>query len=177
MKSKKLKLTLDVLIPSEEVIVTVTKDGYIKRTSRRSYSASNGTGLCDERIRLSIYYEVDDEYAASLTIVHISLGNYIYQPVHELPDIRWKDLGQHISSIVPLDSNETIIKAIPIEKFDGNLYILAVSKLGQIKRSSLAEYQVQRYSRALNTMNLKKGDRSCLYDLVTPTDDVFIVTL
>ena len=110
-------------------------------------------------------------------LLFTNLGNYIYQPVHELPDIRWKDLGQHISSIVSLDSNETIIKAIPIDKFDDTHFILAVSKLGQIKRSSLAEYQVQRYSRALNTMNLKKGDQVVYIDLVTQVDDVFIATL
>lgn len=171
---EEIKLTLDVLIPSEEVVVTVTKDGYVKRTSSRSYSASNGK---DFAMKDSDYLLFESTMNTQhQLLLFTSLGNYIYQPVHELPDIRWKDLGQHISSIISLDSNETIIKAIPIVDFTEDLYILAVSKQGQIKRSVLADYQVQRYSRALNTMNLKKGDEVVYINLVTPMDDVFIVT-
>ena len=171
---EEIKLTLDVLIPSEEVIVTVTKDGYVKRTSSRSYSASNGK---DFAMKDSDYLLFESTMNTQhQLLLFTNLGNYIYQPVHELPDIRWKDLGQHISSIISLDSNETIIKAIPIVDFTEDLYILAVSKQGQIKRSVLADYQVQRYSRALNTMNLKKGDEVVYINLVTPMDDVFIVT-
>jgi topoisomerase-4 subunit A len=171
---EEIKLTLDVLIPSEEVMVTVTKDGYVKRTSTRSYSASNGKDFTMKESDYLLFESMMNTQHHLLLFT--SLGNYIYQPIHELPDIRWKDLGQHISSIVSLDSNETIIKAIPIENFDESRYILAVSKLGQIKRSTLSEYQVQRYSRALNTMNLKKGDEVMYIDLVTETEDVFIVT-
>ncbi len=171
---EEIKLTLDVLIPSEEVVVTVTKDGYVKRTSSRSYSASNGK---DFAMKDSDYLLFESTMNTQhQLLLFTSLGNYIYQPVHELPDIRWKDLGQHISSIISLASNETIIKAIPIVDFTEDLYILAVSKQGQIKRSVLADYQVQRYSRALNTMNLKKGDEVVYINLVTPMDDVFIVT-
>ena len=109
-------------------------------------------------------------------LLFTSLGNYIYQPIHELPDIRWKDLGQHVSSIVSLDSNETIIKAIPVVNFDDYHSIFVVTKNGQVKRSTLADYQVQRYSRTLNTMNLKKGDQVVSVDLVNESDDAFIVS-
>jgi topoisomerase-4 subunit A len=172
---EEIKITLDVMIPSEEVVVTVTKDGYVKRTSTRSYSASNGKDFAMKESDYLLFESMMNTQHHLLLFT--SLGNYIYQPIHELPEIRWKDLGQHVSSIVSLDSNETIIKAIPIDKFDDTRFILAVSKLGQIKRSSLAEYQVQRYSRALNTMNLKKGDQVVYIDLVTQADDVFIATL
>jgi topoisomerase-4 subunit A len=171
---EEIKLTLDVLIPSEEVVVSVTKDGYVKRTSTRSYSASNGK---DFAMKDSDYLLFESTMNTQhQLLLFTSLGNYIYQPVHEMPDIRWKDLGQHISSIISLDSQETIIKAIPIVDFTEDLYILAVSRQGQIKRTLLADYQVQRYSRALNTMNLKKGDEVVYINLVSPMDDVFIAT-
>ena len=171
---EEIKVTLDVLVPSEEVVVTVTKDGYVKRTSTRSYSASNGK---DFAMKESDYLLFESNMNTQhQLLLFTSLGNYIYQPIHELPDIRWKDLGQHVSSIVSLDSNETIIKAIPVEKFDKDRFIFIVSQNGQVKRSLLAEYQVQRYSRALNTMNLKKGDQVVSVDLVTETDDIFIVS-
>jgi len=173
-KIEEIKVTLDVLIPSEEVVVTVTKDGYVKRTSSRSYSASNGKDFAMKESDYLLFESMMNTQHQLLLFT--SLGNYIYQPVHELPDIRWKDLGQHVSSIVSLDSNETIIKAIPVVNFDDNQFIFVVSKNGQVKRSTLAEYNVQRYSRALNTMNLKKGDQVVSVDLVKETDDVFIVT-
>ena len=82
----------------------------------------------------------------------------MYQPVHELPDIRWRDLGQHISSIIPLEQNETIVAAIGIEKFDEDAVIVTASANGLIKQSKLANYQVQRYSRTFKAMGIKKGD-------------------
>lgn len=171
---EEIKLTLDVLIPSEEVVVTVTKDGYVKRTSTRSYSASNGKDFAMKDSDYLLFESMMNTQHQLLLFTN--LGNYIYQPIHELPDIRWKDLGQHVSSIVSLDSNETIIKAIPVVNFDENHFVFVVSKNGQVKRSILAEYQVQRYSRALNTMNLKKGDQVVSIDLVTESDDVIIVS-
>lgn len=171
---EEIKLTLDVLIPSEEVIVTVTKDGYIKRTSQRSFNASNGQ---DFAIKESDYLL----YRAPINTQHHLLlfttkGNYIYQPVHELPDIRWKDLGQHISSIVPLDTNESIINVIGIDSFDLDFSVLTATKDGQIKRSLLSDYVVQRYARPIKTINLKKGDELILAELVAPSDDVLITT-
>jgi topoisomerase IV subunit A len=154
---EEIKVTLDVLVPSEEVVVTVTKDGYVKRTSLRSHASSNGK---DFAMKESDYLL----FEANLNTQHYLLlftskGNYIFQPVHELPEIRWKDLGQHVSSIVPLEGNETIINAIGIEKFDvEGQYIFTATKNGQIKRSPLKDYQVSRYSKAINTMKLKADD-------------------
>lgn len=171
---EEIKVTLDVLIPSEEVYVTVTKDGYIKRTSTRSYTASNGQ---DFAIKDSDYLLFKSPINMQHhLLIFTSKGNYIYQPVHELPDIRWKDLGQHISSIVPLDTNETIIRVMGIDSFDQDLSILIATKDGQIKRSLLSDYVVQRYARPIKTINLKKTDELIIAELVAPSDDVLITT-
>ncbi|MFJ5769863.1 DNA topoisomerase IV subunit A [Psychrobacillus sp. NPDC093180] len=171
---EEIKVTLDVLIPSEEVIVTVTKDGYIKRTSVRSFTASNGQ---DFAIKESDYLLYQDSINTQHhLLLFTSKGNYIYQPVHELPDIRWKDLGQHISSIVPLDTNETIINAIGIDSFEQDLCVLTATKDGQIKRSLLSDYVVQRYARPIKTINLKANDEMILAQLVAPSDDVLLTT-
>ncbi|MFY0742741.1 DNA topoisomerase IV subunit A [Solibacillus silvestris] len=172
---EEIKVTRDVLVPSEEVVVTVTKDGYVKRTSLRSHSASNGK---DFAMKDSDYLL----YEANLNTQHhlllfTSKGHYIYQPVHELPDIRWKDLGQHISSIVPIDSNEEIIEVIGIETFDQpNVYVFTATKEGQIKRSALADYIVTRYSKPIKTMNLKGEDEMIFARLVTDQEEVLIST-
>lgn len=171
---EEIKVTLDVLIPSEEVIVTVTKDGYIKRTSMRSFTASNGQDFAIKESDYLLYQEpINTQHHL---LLFTSKGNYIYQPVHELPDIRWKDLGQHISSIIPLDTNESIINVIGIETFDLDLCVLTATKEGQIKRSLLSDYVVQRYARPIKTMNLKKEDELILAQLVSPSDDVLLTT-
>ena len=113
---EEIKINLEVLIASEDVMVTVTRDGYIKRTSLRSYSASNGQDLAmKETDRLLGQYEMN---TTDVLLVFTTKGNYIYCPVHELPDIRWKDLGQHIGNIVPIDRDEQVLKAIPMKEFD-----------------------------------------------------------
>ncbi|WP_341202015.1 DNA gyrase C-terminal beta-propeller domain-containing protein, partial [Planomicrobium okeanokoites] len=94
----------------------------------------------------------------------------------ELPDIKWKDLGQHLSSIVQLESDESVLAVYPFENFDADASILTVSKLGQVKRSALKDYQVQRYSRAIKTMNLKKDDSMIYAALVTKEIELFIGT-
>ncbi|MFJ8235890.1 DNA topoisomerase IV subunit A [Ureibacillus sp. NPDC094379] len=172
---EEIKLTLDVLVPSEEVVVTVTKDGYVKRTSIRSHAASNGQ---DFAMKESDYLL----YEANLNTQHHLLlftnkGNYIYQPVYELPDIRWKDLGQHISSIVPTDKEEEIINVIGIEKFEqDDVFVLTATKEGQIKRSNLSDYAVQRYSKPIKTMNVKAGDEMIYAKLVSPNKELLLTS-
>ena len=171
---EEIKVNLDILVPSEEVIVSVSKDGYIKRTSVRSYSASNGVG-----------HEMKESdfmlYTAPLNTQHhlllfTSLGNYIAQPVHEIPDIRWRDLGQHISSIVPLEQNEAIIAAVGIESFDEDKSIITASKNGLIKQSKLKDFEVRRYSRSFKAMGIRKGDLMIDVHLINGDEDALLIT-
>ncbi|MGM9944826.1 MAG: DNA topoisomerase IV subunit A [Lysinibacillus sp.] len=170
---EEIKVTLDVLVPSEEVVVTVTKDGYVKRTSQRSYSASNGKDFAMKESDFLLYEETLNTQHHLLLFTN--KGNYIYQPVHELPDIRWKDLGQHISSIVPIDTEESIVSVIGIEKFEqDNVFVFTATRDGQIKRSSLADYAVSRYSKPIKTMNLKGDDVMITAELVTPEQELLL---
>ncbi|MCP1144741.1 DNA topoisomerase IV subunit A [Lysinibacillus endophyticus] len=173
---EEIKLTLDVLVPSEEVVVTVTKDGYVKRTSTRSHAASNGQDFAMKESDYLLFEQTLN--TQHFILLFTNKGNYIYQPVHELPDIRWKDLGQHISSIVPIDKDEEIIEVIGVEKFDqDNLFILTATKEGQIKRSKLSDYAVTRYSKPIRTMNLKDNDEMVHASLINAdTDKELLIT-
>ncbi len=172
---EEIKITLDVLVPSEEVFVTVTKDGYVKRTSTRSHAASNGQ---DFAMKESDYLLFESNMNTQHhLLLFTNKGNYIYQPVHELPDIRWKDLGQHISSIVPLEDSEEIIKVIGLEDFkQENIFVLTATKHGQIKRSLLSDYAVSRYSKSIKTMNLKNDDEMIHVSLVTPDKELLLTS-
>lgn len=171
---EEIKINLEVLIASEDVIVTVTKDGYIKRTSQRSYAASNGQdfGMKDtDRILAKI-----DVNTTEVLLLFTDKGNYLYLPVHELPDIRWKDLGQHISNIIPIDRDESIIKAMPIKDFEQNQYLLFFTKNGMAKKTELINYKAQRYSKPLVAINLKGDDEVVDVFLTNGKQEVLIAT-
>ncbi|WP_044748500.1 DNA topoisomerase IV subunit A [Bacillus alveayuensis] len=171
---EEIKINLEVMIPQEDVMVTVTKEGYVKRTSLRSYAASNGQDLgMKESDRILAQFAMN---TIDVLLLFTCRGNYIYCPVHELPDIRWKDLGQHISNIVPFDREDELVAAIPVKDFAEPNDIVFVTKNGMVKRTELQHYKVQRYTRPLVAINLKEDDQVVA---VYPTDrkqDIFLVT-
>ncbi|WP_088006989.1 DNA topoisomerase IV subunit A [Indiicoccus explosivorum] len=173
-KIEELKITKELLVPSEEVIVTVTKDGYVKRTSLRSHAASNGQEFAMKESDLLLFE--GNLNTQDTILIFTTAGNFVYQPVHELPDIRWKDLGQHLSSIVPLENEETVLSVLPITSFDEQATIVTASANGLVKQSALKDYQMQRYSKPIKTMNLKKGDRMIFAALHTDEPEFFIGT-
>lgn len=171
---EEIKINLEVMVASEDVIVTVTKDGYVKRTSQRSYAASNGQDFgMKEKDRLLSKIDIN---TTDVVLLFTNKGNYLYCPVHELPDIRWKDLGQHIANIIPIDRDEEIIKAIPVKNFEEPSFVTFVTKSGMVKKSELNVYKAQRYSKPLVAVNLKGDDSVVDVHLTTGNEDLFIVT-
>lgn len=153
---EELKINLEVMVPSEDVMVTVTSDGYVKRTSLRSYNASNGQDFgMKETDHILGCFEVN---TTETLLLFTNKGSYLYMPIHELPDIRWKDLGQHVSSLIPLDKEEHLIQALPIEDFKKEDYLLFATKNGMVKRTELKSFKAQRYSRPLMALNVKGDD-------------------
>jgi len=173
-KIEEIKINLEVMIASEDVYVTVTKDGYIKRTSQRSYAASNGKdfGIKDTD-RLIHQFEMN---TTDVLLLFTNKGSYIYCPVHQLPDIRWKDMGQHITNIISIDREESIQKAIPIKEFDETSYLLFFTKGGMVKKTELLQYKAQRYSKPLVALNLKGDDELVDVHVTTGQQELFIAT-
>ncbi len=171
---EEIKINVEVMIPQEDVIVTVTKEGYVKRTSWRSRNASSGKDFgMKESDRLIGQYNVN---TTDTMLLFTNKGNYIYLPVYELPDIRWKDIGQHLANIVTLDRDETIVNAIAVQNFDEEKYIFFTTKNGMVKKTELKQYKVQRYSRALVAMNLKDDDEVVDIQLTNGTQHILLVT-
>lgn len=173
-KIEEIKINLEVMIASEDVYVTVTKDGYIKRTSQRSYAASNGKdfGMKDTD-RLIHQFEMN---TTDVLLLFTNKGSYIYCPVHQLPDIRWKDMGQQITNIISIDRDESIQKAIPIKEFDESSYLLFFTKGGMVKKTELLQYKAQRYSKPLVALNLKGDDELVDVHVTTGQQELFIAT-
>ncbi len=160
-KVEELKVDLEVTVASEDIVVSVTKDGYVKRTSLRSYSASNGEDLAikdgDHLLRLLEINTTDT------ILLFTNRGKYLYLPVHKLPDIRWKDLGQHIANIVSIDKEEYLIDAIPIREYKNDHYLIFFTKNGMVKKSELDLYQAARHSKPLIAVNLKRMMKSSTF--------------
>lgn len=171
---EEIKINPEVMVAVEDVMVTVTKDGYIKRTSLRSYAASNGADLAmKESDRLLFQAEMS---TTDVLLLFTNKGNYLYIPVHELPDIRWKEMGQHIANLISIGKDEKIVQAIPVQDFEKQNYLLFFTKNGMTKKSELSQYKAQRYSRPLVAINLKEGDEVIDVYLTNGQMDVFLAT-
>ncbi|MDQ0268602.1 DNA topoisomerase IV subunit A [Cytobacillus purgationiresistens] len=172
---EEIKINLEVLIASEDVIVTVTKEGYVKRTSQRSFAASNGQdfGMKEsDRVIAKLPMNTTD-----VLLMFTNKGNYLYCPVHQLPDIRWKEIGQHIANIIPIDRDETIIKAIPVKDFENAAHFLIfITKNGMVKKTELKSYKAQRFSKTLVALNLKGDDKLIDVHLSDGSKDLFLAT-
>ena len=151
-----IKIDAISMIPKEDVMVVVTNEGYIKRTSLRSYAASNIEDLTlKEKDYIVGLYNMN---TLDTLLVFTNLGNYLYIPVYEIPDLKWKDMGKHMSNIITVDPDEYVVNAMPVYDFDQNLYITSFTRNGMVKRTLLKEFKVSRYSKAINMMKLKDKD-------------------
>jgi len=145
-----------MMIPKEDVIVVVTKDGYVKRVSLRSYSSSKDEDtLVKEGDYVIGSYEVN---TLDTLLLFTNLGNFLYLPVHEIPDAKWKELGKHISNIIPLKEGEELISSMPVYDFEKEIYITTFTKNGMIKRTKLSDYKLSRYSKPVVNIKLKEDD-------------------
>lgn len=150
-----IKIDEKDMIPNEEVVALITKDGYVKRTSMRGYKANTEDPLLKEGDYIIGLYQIN---TLDTILLFTNLGNYLFLPVHEIPDIKWKQLGKHISNIIKLSENEEIIASIAVKDFKKNMNIVIGSKNGMIKKTSLSEFKVSRYTKPMVCMKLKKGD-------------------
>ncbi len=169
---EEIKIDNTMFIPDEDVIVALSHEGYIKRVSTRSYSKTEEETALKDTDYLIGLYKVNTR---NTLLVFTNLGNYLYLPVYELPEAKWKELGKHISNIIPLAQNENIIGSMPVYNFDDDKYITSFTKNGMAKRTKLKDFAVQRYSKPICMMNLKAGDEVVSVD-ITNKENTFIAT-
>ena len=170
-----IELDKEVIVPKEETMITVTNEGYVKRTSMRSYNASVPGELGMKDSDYVIYKE--ESHTLAQLLLFTNKGKYMIIPVHELPEIRWKDGGQHISMNFQLDSDERVIQAKSIESFDEELSVFMSTRGGQIKHTKLKDLEAVRIRRPIVAMKVKPEDEIVAIEL-TPTvdEDIIFVT-
>lgn len=162
------------LIAKEEVMVAVSYDGYLKRSSIRSFSSSNGDlpGLKDGDMLVGSGKALTTDYLICFT----NQGNYASIPVHSLTDTKWKDEGTHINEFTTLSSGEKIIKVMAISELRNDLYLVILTKFGQIKRMALSSIEVVKRSRPAKYMKLLQNDSIAGIQLVSGDSDLLVIT-
>ena len=167
-----IKIDTTDMIAKEDVVVTVTHDGYIKRVNNRSYSASDNAPTLKEGDYITLIANMN---TLDTLLMFTDKGNYLYLPVYEIPDLKWKDMGKHISNIIKIDENEHIINAYPIYDFN-DLSVTTFTRLGMVKRSLLKDYKVSRYNKPISAIKLKDKDE-VINVSINDYKEVFITTL
>ena len=174
-KGESKQIDVRDLIAKEEVMIAVTRDGYFKQSSIKSYKSSGDNalpGLKDGDVVIYSGSALTTDYLVSFT----NLGNFLYIPVYEIPSEKWKDEGKHINFKISLNPNEKIVRTYAIEKFRNDLFFVLVSKHGQIKRLSLDNFSVIRYSKALICMKLLQDDEVADVVFTDGNSDIMLFT-
>ena len=145
------------LINKELVQLALTRDGYIKYSSLKSYRSSGENPLPGMKAGDALVYN-GEVYTTDYLICFTNAGNFLYIPIHEINENKWKEEGRHLNYLVSLNPNEKIVRAYAIEKFRNDLFFALITKNGQIKRLPVSDFQVIRYSKPLICIKLLQDD-------------------
>lgn len=173
---EELKVNLEVMINSEDVLVSLSNDGYIKRTSMMSFNRSggerNGSGAKeDDYIR-----DVMNVNTLDSLLVFTQRGQYFLLPVHQIPDFKWKETGKAIVNIIPMTREDRIITMIPVRNFEEEQAdLIFVTKRGQVKRTEIKEYATKR-SGAVAACKLGDGDEVISVTRAGQARDLMLIT-
>ena len=162
------------MIPNERVMITASRDGYVKRVSLRSYGASDNamTGLKEGDVLVG-QLEVD---TLDTLLLFTSKGNYAHLPVYQIDEAKWKDVGSHLNKYVSIDGDDKIINAIVVKNFSSYAWIVTVSRRGQVKKTPISQWQVQRNNKMMTAMNLKKDDEMMRAFVVYAHEDLIMIS-
>lgn len=174
-----VEVKTEEFIAKEDVILMITHDGYLKRLSKKAFFGTN------EPTKLKDGDVITDLYAVATTDTLIQFtdrGNYIFLPIHKIPESKHKDQGIHISTLIGMEPNEKVIFSFPVTDFKEEKYVLLATKSGLIKRIQLSSLYVTRYSKALKATKLKDDDavvsadvvKGSNYEVVIATKDGFM---
>lgn len=162
------------MIANERVVVTISRDGYVKRVSMRSYNAvgDQETNIKDGDVLIGTI-ECD---TLDTVLLFTSKGNYASLPVWQIDEGKWKDLGMHLNKVVRIDGDDKIRNAILIKSFDTYAWIVTVSSAGQIKKTPVNSWQIERNSKVVTAMNLGKNATMLNAFLVYSNDQILMLS-
>ncbi len=170
---EELKLKTEVMIAVEETMVFVSRDGYVKRSSMRSYGASSEE--MPEMKQKDRPVLVTQAMTTDHLLVWTNKGSYLLIPVHQIPESKWKDAGQHVANLVPIEG-EQVVSADVVSTFETDAHCLFVTREGMVKRTPLRDYDAQRKSKALMALKLKGDDEVVFAGISDGPGQLFLVS-
>jgi len=160
-KIDEVKIEIKDLIVKEDYQIIVTHDGYLKRMTPRAYQANEEMKLKDGDTVIASFQMT----SLDTLLLFTNLGNYVFMPVAKIPEVKPKDMGYNISTLVSIDSDERIIFAVPVSDFNEERFLLFTTKNGLIKRTPLKSMYAVRYSRALIATKVREDDELVSVDI------------
>jgi topoisomerase-4 subunit A len=166
------------LIAQEDVYVVATRDGYIKRSSVKSWKGSGGQNGAKPGIKSGDIFVYDGLCSTTdFMLVFTSKGNYLYIPVNEIKETKWNDEGFHVSQLVALNPDEKLVSAFAVRQFREDLYVMILSKKGLVKRINLSSFPVIRRSKAYPAIKLLNDDELVGACVSSGNSNVFIASV
>jgi topoisomerase-4 subunit A len=173
---EELKVGLEVMVASEDVLVTLSQEGYIKRTSLLSFTRSGGDIVSSGVKEGDFVRHVLDVNTLDQLLLFTRKGSYFLLPVHQIPEFKWKDTGTALVNVVPLAKDDGIVGIVPVRDFEReDLSLLFVTKRGQVKRTAVKEYQTTRTG-PIAAVKLADGDEVAQVLASTGTQQLMLVT-
>lgn len=169
---EELVINKQAMIQNEKVMITCSKDGYIKRVSMRSYNNNVQTKLKDEDQLVS----VGEGNTIDKLLFFTSFGNYGYVDIHDIEESKWKDVGSHVNAYFKIENKENIIFACTFETLKSDLYVITVTRKGMIKKSSLQDYEVSRNNKLFSTMKVNKEDEVITVVIANEKDELLLLS-
>lgn len=173
---EELKVNLEVLVAQEDVLVTLSHEGYIKRTSMLSFTRSGGEREGSGVKEGDYIKHVLDVDTLQNILIFTQRGQYFLLPVHQIPEFKWKDNGTAIVNVIPLAKEDRIVSAIPLKNFEEpEASLVFVTKRGQVKRTELKDYETKR-SGAVAACKVADGDEIVSVTLSQGRQDILLLT-
>ena len=163
-----IKLDLTSMIQKENVHIVVTNEGYVKRVSTKSFNSSDGDTLLKPGDYITNLFETS---TLDNLVLFTNLGNYLFIPVYKIFEAKWKELGKHISNIVPLQEGERLVASFILEE-DKTLTLF--TKNGMVKNILMQDLIVTRYSKTMTAIKLKEDDE--LVNVSNSDNETLIIT-
>ena len=163
------------LIAKDDVMVALTRDGYLKRSTIKSYRSSGDNalpGIKDGDELIGMGQLITTDYLICFT----NQGNYIAVPVHKIGENRWKDEGNHLNAFSTLAANEKIIKCIAVSELRDDIYLGILTRFGQIKRMPLNQIELGKRTRPVRNMRLLSGDEVSDIQVLTGNSNLLVLT-
>ena len=171
-------MSMEDLIPEEEMVVTITRGGYVKRTRSDQYRSQHrgGKGIRGAQLRGD---DVVEHFFVTTThnwiLFFTNMGRVYRTKAYELLEAGRDAKGQHVANLLAFQPGETIAKVMELRSYEDAPYLVLATKGGLVKKTRLSDYDTNRTA-GLIAINLREGDEVVSAFLISPNEDILLVS-